>query len=94
MRQTPYDEAKTTCRRGQVHDIVHYALESVRTDALYTDSNLTAHFSESQFGTALDLSHYLGESVEIARISAILAQGIATRLKKQAEWRVTLPLGR
>jgi len=33
--------------RGQAHDIVHYALESGRTDALYTDSNLIAHFSES-----------------------------------------------
>ena len=59
--------------RGQAHDIVHYALESGRTDALYTDSNLIAHFSESQSETALDPSHYLGESVEIARLSAILA---------------------
>ena len=67
--------------RGQAHDIVHHALESGRTDALYTDSNLTDHFSESQFETALDPSHYLGESAEIARLSAILAEGIATRLK-------------
>ena len=51
--------------RGQAYDIVHYALESVRTDAFYTDSNLTAHFSESQFETALDPSHYLRESVEV-----------------------------
>jgi len=70
--------------RGQAHDIVHYALESCGTDALYTDSNITAHFSESQFKTALDPLHYLGESVEIARLLAILTEGIATRLKKGA----------
>lgn len=75
--------------RGQVHDIVHYALESGGTDALYTDSNITAHLSESQFETALDPSHYLGESAEIARLSATLAEGIKTRLKKaRAKWRV------
>ena len=51
--------------RGQTHDIVHYALESDGTDALYTDSSITAHFSESQFETALDPSHYLRESVEV-----------------------------
>ena len=67
--------------RGQAHEIVHYALESGGTDALYTDSNITAHFSESKFETALDPSHYLGESVEIARLSAILAEGIAARVK-------------
>ena len=70
--------------RGQAHDIVHYALESGETDALCTDSNITAHFSETQIETALDPSHYLGGSVEIARLSAILAEGIATRLKKGA----------
>ena len=70
--------------RGQAHDIVHYALKSCGTDALYTDSNITAHFSESQFETALDPLHYLGESVEIARLLAILTEGIATRLKKGA----------
>jgi len=48
--------------RGQAHDIVHYALESGGTDALYTDSNITAYFSESQFETTLDPSHYLGEA--------------------------------
>ena len=88
-RRTPYDEASTTCRTEQAHEIVHYALEGGGTDALYTDSNITAHFSESKFETALDPSHYLGESVEIARLSAILAEGIATRLKKaRAKWRV------
>jgi 3-carboxy-cis,cis-muconate cycloisomerase len=48
--------------RGQAHDIVHYLLESGGTDALYTNSNTTAHFSESQFETTLDPSHYLGEA--------------------------------
>ena len=68
--------------RGQAYDIVHYALESGETDALCTDSNITAHFSKPQNETALDPSHYLGESVEIARLSAILAEGIATQQKK------------
>ena len=68
--------------RGQAHDIVHYALESGGADAPYTDSNIIAHFSESQFETALEPSHYLGGRVEIARLSAILAEGIAARLKK------------
>ena len=67
--------------RGQAHDIVHHALESGGADAPYTDSNIIAHFSESQFETALDPSHYLGASAEIARFSAILAEGIKTRLK-------------
>ena len=49
--------------RGQAHDIVHYALESVGTDALCNDSNITAHFSETQIETALDPSHYLGGRV-------------------------------
>ena len=70
--------------RGQAHDIVHYALESGGTDALCTDSNITAHFSETQIETALDPSHYLGGSVEIARLSAILAEGTAAQLKKGA----------
>ena len=70
--------------RGQAHDIVHYALKSCGTDALYTDSNITAHFSESQFETALDPLHYLGENAEIERLLAILTEGIATRLKKGA----------
>ena len=70
--------------RGQAHNIAHYALESCGTDALCTDSNITAHFSETQIETALDPSHYLGGSVEIARLSAILAEGIAARLKKGA----------
>ena len=76
--------------RGQAYDIVHYALESGETDALCNDSNITAHFSKPQNETALDPSHYLGESVEIARLSAtILAEGIKTRLKKaRAKWRV------
>jgi 3-carboxy-cis,cis-muconate cycloisomerase len=75
--------------RGQAHDIVHYTLESGGTDALCTDSNIITHFSKSQNETALDPSHYLGESVEIARLSAILAECIATRLKKaQAKWRI------
>ena len=69
--------------RGQAHNIVHYALESCGTDALCTDNKITAHFSKSQNETALDPSHYLGKSVEIARLSAILAEGIATRLKKK-----------
>ena len=51
--------------RGQAHDIVHYALESGGADAPYTDSNIIAHFSESQFETALDPLHYLRESVEV-----------------------------
>ena len=68
--------------QGQVHDIIHYALETGGTDALCTDSNITAHFSKSQNETALDPSHYLGKSVEIARLSAILAEGIATQQKK------------
>jgi hypothetical protein len=89
MRRTSYDEASTTCWTGQAHDIVHYALESAGTDALYTDSNITAHFSESQFETTLDPSHYLGESVEVAHLSAILAEGVATQLKKaRAKWRI------
>ena len=70
--------------RGQAHNIVHYTLESCGTDALCTDSNITAHFSKPQNETALDPSHYLGESVEIARLSAILAEGIAARVKKGA----------
>ena len=68
--------------RGQAHVIVHYALESGGTDALCTDSNITAHFSETQIETALDPSHYLGGRVEIAHLSAILAEGIAALLKK------------
>ena len=68
--------------RGQAYDIVHYSLESGETDALCTDSNITAHFSKPQNATALDPSHYLGESAEIARLSAILAEGIATQQKK------------
>ena len=68
--------------RGQADNIVHYALESCRTDALCTDSNITAHFSETQIETALDPSHYLGGRVEIASLSATLAEGIAARLKK------------
>ena len=80
--------------RGQAHDIVHYALESGGTDALCNDSNITAHFSETQIETALDPSHYLGESVEIARLSAILAEGIANRLNKGAKWRVNSSIGR
>ena len=70
--------------RGQVHDIVHYALESGGTDAVCTDSNITAHFSETKIETPFDPSHYLGRSVEIARLSATLAEGIAARLKKGA----------
>ena len=46
--------------RGQAHDIVHYALESGETDALCTDSNITALFSETQIETALDLPHITG----------------------------------
>ena len=75
--------------RGQAHNIVYYALESCGTDALCTNSNITAHFSETKIETPFDPSHYLWRSVEIARLSAILAEGIAARLKKvQAKWRI------
>ena len=70
--------------RGQAHNIVHYTLESCGRDTLCTDSNITAHFSETKIETPFDPSHYLGRSVEIARLSATLAEGIAARLKKGA----------
>ena len=67
--------------RGRAHDIVHHALETGGPDALFTDVNITNHLSESQIKTALDPSHYLGDSVEIAHRAATLAEDIATRLQ-------------
>ena len=66
--------------RGRAHDIVHHVLETGGPDKLFTDSNITAHLSESQIKTALDPSHYLGDSAEIARLAARLAEDLATRL--------------
>ncbi|MDC3234508.1 lyase family protein [Candidatus Puniceispirillum sp.] len=70
--------------RGRAHDIVHHALETGGPDALFTDVNITTHLSESQIKTALDPSHYLGYSVEIANRAATLAGDIATRLQARA----------
>ena len=67
--------------RGRAHDIVHHALETGGPDTLFTDSNITAHLSESQIRTALDPSNYIGESAEIARLAASLAEDIVTRLQ-------------
>lgn len=67
--------------RGRAHDIVHHALETGGPDGLFTDVNITNHLSESQIKTALDPSHYLGDSVEIAHQAATLAEDIATRLQ-------------
>ena len=66
--------------RGRAHDIVHHALEAGGPDALFTDVNITNHLSESQIKTALDPSHYLGDSAEIACLAARLAEDLATRL--------------
>lgn len=70
--------------RGRAHDIVHHALETAGPDALHTDSNITAHLSKTQIKTALDPSNYLGDSVEIARLAATLAEDIAIRLQAGA----------
>ena len=67
--------------RGRAHDIVHHALETGGPDTLFTDSNITAHLPESQIRTALDPSNYIGESAEIARLAASLAEDIVTRLQ-------------
>jgi 3-carboxy-cis,cis-muconate cycloisomerase len=67
--------------RGRAHDIVHHALETGGPDTLFTDSNITAHLSESQIKTALDPSNYLGDSAKIARLAATLAEDIVTRLQ-------------
>ena len=67
--------------RGRAHDIVHHALETGGPDALYTDSNITAHLSKTQIKTALEPSNYLGDSAGIARLAAKLAEEIAIRLQ-------------
>jgi 3-carboxy-cis,cis-muconate cycloisomerase len=67
--------------RGRAHEIVHHALETGGPNTLFTDSNITTHLSESQIKTALDPSHYLGNSAEIARLAARLAEDIKTRLQ-------------
>ena len=69
--------------RGQAHDIVHHALESGGADAPYTDSNIIAHFSESQFETALDPLHYLRESVEVLTSLPSLPKAWKLGLKKR-----------
>ena len=67
--------------RGRAHDIVHHALETGGPDTLFTDSNITAHLSESQIKTALAPSNYLGDSAKIARLAATLAEDIVSRLQ-------------
>lgn len=71
--------------RGRAHDIVHHALETGGPDALYTDADITNHLSESQIMNALDTSNYLGDSPDIARLAAKLAEDLATRLKAGAK---------
>ncbi len=70
--------------RARAHDIVHHALETGGTDALFSDPAITTEMTQDEICHALDPAHYLGDSATIARQSASLATALAERFLRHS----------
>jgi 3-carboxy-cis,cis-muconate cycloisomerase len=73
--------------RARAHDIVHHALDAGLTaglsprEALLADGEMAGLMRTEDIAAALDPSGYAGDSAEIARVAARLAEALAARLR-------------